>query len=43
MSALPNLINYQEGLSVLPENTTNFNVSCVPVSDSSFGPSSKFK
>ena len=43
MSALPNQINYQEGLSVLPENTTNFNVSCVPVSGSSFGPSSQIQ
>jgi len=36
MSALPSVVNYQEGLAVLPENTQNFNISCVPVSGSSF-------
>ena len=43
MSALPSAINYQEGLAVLPENTQNFNISCVPVSGSSFGPSSQIQ
>ena len=43
MSALPSAINYQEGLAVLPENTQNFNISCVPVSGGSFGPSSQIQ
>ena len=43
MSALPSLINYQEGLAVLPENTQNFNVSCVPVSGGAIGPSSQIQ
>ena len=41
MSALPSAINYQEGLAVLPENTQNFNISCVPVSGSTFQASSQ--
>jgi hypothetical protein len=43
MSALPSAINYQEGLAVLPENTQNFNIACVPISGSSFGPSSQIQ
>jgi hypothetical protein len=43
MSALPSAINYQEGLAVLPENTQNFNISCVPVSGGSFGASSQIQ
>ena len=43
MSALPSAINYQEGLAVLPENTQNFNISCVLVSGGSFGPSSQIQ
>jgi hypothetical protein len=43
MSALPSLINYQEGLAVLPENTQNFNISCVPVSGSKFEASSQIQ
>ena len=43
MSALPSLINYQEGLAVLPENTQNFNVACVPVSGGAIGPSSQIQ
>jgi hypothetical protein len=43
MSALPSAINYQEGLAVLPENTQNFNISCVPVSGGSYGPSSQIQ
>ena len=43
MSALPSAINYQEGLAVLPENTQNFNIACVPVSGSSFAPSSQIQ
>ena len=43
MSALPSAINYQEGLAVLPENTQNFNISCVPVSGSKFEASSQIQ
>ena len=43
MSALPSAINYQEGLAVLPENTQNFNVACVPVSGGAIGPSSQIQ
>jgi hypothetical protein len=43
MSALPSAINYQEGLAVLPENTQNFNIACVPVSGGSFGASSQIQ
>jgi len=43
MSALPSVVNYQEGLAVLPENTQNFNISCVPVSGSSFIPGSQIQ
>ena len=38
--ALPNLVNYQEPLVMLPENTTNNLVSCVPTGSGTFGPSS---
>ena len=41
MSALPQSVNYQEPLVVLPENTTNFEYTCVPVNGASFGPSSQ--
>ena len=43
MSALPSAINYQEGLAVLPENTQNFNVACVPVNGGAIGPSSQIQ
>ena len=43
MSALPSLINYQEGLAVLPENTQNFNISCVPISGSTFRDSAQIQ
>ena len=43
MSALPSAINYQEGLAVLPENTQNFNIACVPVSGGAIGPSSQIQ
>ena len=41
MSALPQSVNYQEPLVVLPENTTNFEYTCVPVNGSTFAPSSQ--
>ena len=43
MSALPSAINYQEGLAVLPENTQNFNISCVPISGSTFRDSAQIQ
>ena len=41
MSALPQSVNYQEPLVVLPENTTNFEYTAVPVNGATFGPSSQ--
>ena len=38
--ALPNLINYQEPLLMLPPETNNTLVACVPTGSGSFGPSS---
>ena len=38
MSALPNQVNYQEPLLMLPENTTNFLATALPTNGSSFGP-----
>ena len=43
MLALPSAINYQEGLAVLPENTQNFNISCVPISGSTFRDSAQIQ
>lgn len=43
MSALPSLVDYTEPLVVLPENTSNFCIACVPISGSSFGPSSQIQ
>jgi hypothetical protein len=43
MSALPNLINYQEPLLMMPPNTTNRLVACVPTGSGSFGPSSQIQ
>ena len=43
MSVLPSAINYQEGLAVLPENTQNFNIACVPVSGGAIGASSQIQ
>jgi hypothetical protein len=39
MSALPQSVNYQEPLVVLPENTSNFEYTCSPVNGSLFEPS----
>ena len=41
MESLPNLVNYSEPLSVLPDGMQNFSVTCTPVNGSSFGPSSQ--
>ena len=41
MSALPQSVNYQEPLVVLPENTTNFEYTCTPVNGSKFEASSQ--
>jgi len=38
MSALPNQVNYQEPLLMLPENTQNFLVAALPTNGSTFGP-----
>jgi len=40
MSALPNQVNYNEPLLMLPENTTNFLVAALPTNGSTFGPGS---
>lgn len=40
MSALPNQVNYQEPLLMLPENTQNFLVAALPTNGSTFGPGS---
>ena len=40
MSALPNQVNYNEPLLMLPENTTNFLVAALPSNGSTFGPGS---
>jgi len=40
MSALPNQVNYQEPLLMLPENTTNFLCAALPTNGSSFSPGS---
>ena len=37
MESLPNLVNYAEPLSVLPDGMQNFNVTCTPVNGSVFG------
>lgn len=41
MSALPQSVNYQEPLVVLPENTMNFEYTATPVNGSTFAPSSQ--
>ena len=41
MESLPNLVNYSEPLSVLPDGMQNYSVTCTPVNGSSFGPSSQ--
>jgi hypothetical protein len=41
MAALPNLVNYQEPLLVLPSEAQNFEYTAVPVNGSTFGPSSQ--
>ena len=41
MSALPQSVNYQEPLVVLPENTTNFEYTATPVNGSTFEASSQ--
>lgn len=41
MSALPQSVNYNEPLVVLPENTSNFEYTAVPVNGATFGPSSQ--
>ena len=41
--ALPNLVNYQEPLLMLPEETNNQLVACVPTGSGSFGPSSNIQ
>ena len=38
--ALPNLINYQEPLLMLPLETNNNLIACVPTGSGTFGPSS---
>jgi len=43
MSALPSLVDYREPLVVLPEDTQNFSVSCVPTGAGSFGPSTQIQ
>lgn len=43
MSALPSLVDYREPLVVLPEDTQNFSVSCVPTGAGQFGPSSQIQ
>jgi hypothetical protein len=39
MESLPNLVNYSEPLSVLPDGMQNYSVTCTPVNGSAFGPS----
>ena len=41
MESLPNLVNYSEPLSVLPDGMQNYSVTCTPVNGSSFGPSAQ--
>jgi len=41
--ALPNLVNYQEPLAMLPENSSNNLITCVPTGSGSFGPSSNIQ
>lgn len=43
MSALPSLVDYREPMVVLPEDTQNFSVSCVPTGSGSFGPSTQIQ
>jgi hypothetical protein len=38
--AIPNLINYQEPLLMLPPETSNTLVACVPTGSGTFAPSS---
>lgn len=43
MSALPSLVDYREPLVVLPEDTQNFSVSCVPTGSGSFTSSTQIQ
>lgn len=43
MSALPSLVDYREPLVVLPEDSQNFSVSCVPTGAGSFTASSQIQ
>lgn len=43
MTALPSLVDYREPLVVLPEETQNFSVSCVPTGSGTFGPSTQIQ
>ena len=43
MSALPSLVDYREPMVVLPEETQNFSVACVPTGSGTFGPSTQIQ